>query len=230
MEHFEVLEIKEEITDQDVDPSMEFEDMSSQLMEESLTHKDTPATKLATEHAFKKFYRFLQIKGKDKTLLVEYIAVPVDPLVVTELDHCLQSFFASVRRLDGDYVKKNTLFSLKYGLRRYYEKLFDIGDKNKFPEWNHMFKSMLKHLKNHGKGDTDHMQPVSAGDLRKCREYFMRNIHVPRTLQEYVWFITTLAFGLRGRENQRRMTKDSLTMAYDANGRKFLHLSEVCAS
>ena len=85
-----------------------------------------------------------------------------------------------------------------------------------------MFAAMLKELKNAGKSETEHTKPLSADDLNMCRECLSKNIDQPEVLQMYVWFVIMLCLGLRGREKPRKMTRDTIKVYQDKDGKKYL--------
>ena len=202
---------------------LEFEDITDTKLEEILNNKDSKSTKQATENAKKRFFTYILRKGQDcKEFEPEKFVLPINLATSTKLDLYLKTFFASVRSKKGEYLKKNSYISLKYGLKRFYEGVCDITDRAIFPQWNKMFAAMLKELKNSGKSETEHTKPLSADDLNMCREYFSEYIDQPEVLQMYVWFVITLCLGLRGREKQRKMTWDTIKVYQDKDGKKYL--------
>ena len=108
---------------------LEFEDITDTKLEEILNNKDSKSTKQATEHAKKRFFTYILRKGQDcKEFEPEKFVLPINLATSTKLDLYLKTFFASVRSKKGEYLKKNSFISLKYGLKRHsYAKIYFTG-------------------------------------------------------------------------------------------------------
>ena len=194
-----------------------FEEELKGHMELKTLLQDTDSLSRATDQSWESFEQFLRLQGKDSSIYkVENLAVaaPLDPPRTADLDHQLQLFYCSVRKM-------NTLISLRFGLRCYYDVKFDINDINFFPVSCRMYFSVLKHLRDYS-SKPFHTNYVSNEDLRRCEEYFRRCIHTARGLLEYVWFAINLCLGLRGSEKQTKMTRETLAIFTDSKGRRYL--------
>ena len=181
--------------------------------------KDKPNTKKQIQKSVRLFRKYCEETLQNKDF--ESLSKP-------DLDKTLRLFYANVRTETGDYYKKSSLESLKYGLTRYLRDECDIDmDSDEFKGQEDAFKAVKKDLVNRGKGDIEHKQPISRPDLVKLyTEYTKNHAFDPNTpvgLQQKVFFEILLYLCRRGRENLRDMNKETFAVTKDSQGREYVY-------
>ena len=150
------------------------------------------------------------------------------------MNKCLSKFYVSVRRKDGTYYKRNSLLSMRAALDRHmkspsYNKKFSICDNYLFSEANKTLNSYLKQLVNEGKiAGTVHKNPLTSEIIQKlynAGELADADTRDPRVLLQIAWFIVSIYFGKRGRENQNSLKKSMLRLVPAAHGEEFFKLN-----
>lgn len=140
---------------------------------------------------------------------------------VNEMNKCLSKFYVSVRRKDGTFYKRNSLLSVWAALDRHlksppYNKKFSICDNYLFSEANKTLNSYLKQLVNEGKiAGTVHKNALTSEIIQKLYdvgELADADTRDPRALLQPAWFIVSIYFGKRGRENQNSLKKSMLRL------------------
>ena len=133
---------------------------------------------------------------------------PIEELTCEEMDDLLKQFYASVRKNDGELLKKSSLQGIYYGIKHYLRetKKWDLDD-IVFNKSKEMFQCLLKDLKAKGKGKTDHYPLICKQELHTI----ISNLSTenPVELQWLVWFLIQFYFCRRGAENVAFMTKDT---------------------
>ena len=150
------------------------------------------------------------------------------------MNKCLSKSYVSVRRKDGTFYKRNSLLSVRAALDRHlklppYNKKFSICDNYLFSEANKTLNSYLKQLVNEGKiAGTVHKNPLTTKIIQKLYdvgELADADTLDPRALLQTAWFIVSIYFGKRGRENQSSLKKSMLRLVPGANGEEFFELN-----
>ena len=150
------------------------------------------------------------------------------------MNKCLSKFYVSVRRKDGTFYKRNSLLSVRAALDRHlksppYNKKFSICDNYLFSEANKTLNSYLKQLANEGKiAGTVHKAPLTSEIIQQLYdvgELADADTRDPRALLQTAWFIVSIYFGKRGRENQNSLKKSMLRLVPAANGEEFFELN-----
>ncbi|XP_028401214.1 uncharacterized protein LOC114524266 [Dendronephthya gigantea] len=147
-----------------------------------------------------------------------------------ELSLCLKKFYAAARKQDGSEFKVSTLRAIRSAIDRYLKqppqnKPWSIIGDPVFEQANKTLNAICKKLTREGKvGPVIHKHPITSEQLQKLYEsgeltdYDSKN---PRKLLQTAWFYVTFYFGKRGRENQRKLTKDMLVLHTTAQGRRY---------
>ena len=147
-----------------------------------------------------------------------------------ELNTNLRKFFVSVRRKDGQEVKKAYLDSIKYGLCKYLKDQceLDITQDDAFSKCRNSYKSKVKDLKKKGKGAVQHKEEILPEDLHKLfsADNVAFNVSTPCGLQNKVWFDIMFFLCRRGQENLRDMTKNTFGIGVNAAGRRYVYQVE----
>ena len=146
-----------------------------------------------------------------------------------QLAKCLEKFYLGARQKDGGYYKSSSLRSIRAGLDRFLQspelkKPFSIITDPEFTQANRALDAFDKILRKDG----DIVGVVHKGTLtREVVEKLFQSGQLgpadskcPFQLQNTVWFYISLYFGKRGRENQRKMTKQMLVLRTTPDGRQ----------
>jgi len=80
-----------------------------------------------------------------------------------ELSEHLRKFYTSSRNRNGDYYRKKTVISIRYGLKKYFPNM-RIFQHEHFRSANDMFRAGKK-LKEEGMEKTEHKLPLSKENL-----------------------------------------------------------------
>jgi hypothetical protein len=173
-------------------------------MERLLSEKDSKNTKRAISTSAKCFRNYLQANGIDQKF---------ESFETGVLDSRLKEKYASVRKADGEHLKKSALYTLRYVLNRYLNDSVnvDISDSRTLPDSNKMFHAVLEDLKKKGFGKVDHMPPITKEDLTKLYSGSTRVIYVKSStgLLNKVWFELMLHLCRRDQDNLRGMSKST---------------------
>ncbi|XP_070198953.1 uncharacterized protein [Littorina saxatilis] len=116
------------------------------------------------------------------------------------------------RSESGDLYKRKTLEGIRYGLNRHlksppHNNDFDIVRDSDFSVANEMFKAAVKELKQQGKGNITHYEPMAEADRQKLYHSMYMNTATPTGLANKVQFDVRYYFSRRGAENMHSMTK-----------------------
>ena len=178
-----------------------------------IANKNCKSTEYKTQHAVKLLKEFL---GS--------LADRIEELNNIELDDTLTKFFASIRKKNGQLLKRNSIFGIRYGLARYFKRFGlekpDIINGDNFTRSNDIFNCVLKKLKETGNGTTVHHNEISKHDLLAITQNL--DPSTPTQLQLLVWFYIQLYLCKRGNENNTEMKKDSLVVRVNNAGRRYI--------
>nr|XP_054760698.1 uncharacterized protein LOC129266966 [Lytechinus pictus] len=154
-----------------------------------------------------------------------------ETITSAELSNFLLSFYAEVRRSNGELYSKRSMITLRYGLQRHFSKFgFNIVNDPEFREANDMFHAVL--LKNEGKGSVDHKEPITKYDFLKIKLSTATDVNTPRGLQNKVFMDIMMHLCNRGRENLRNFSKKDFVVKPDCPVETFelyvSHLNPAC--
>merc|ERR1719220_2254175 len=143
-----------------------------------------------------------------------------------ELNAALAKFWQDVRKSNGDYYGRNSLFNLRAMINKHlkgkpYCVPFDIVTDERFRSSNERLEKQLKLLKGIGRTIT-HKQPISIADLRRMYDSGVLGTSNPLSLLRKVWFEITLHFCHKGSESQEKLLKTSFEIYRDASGRAYV--------
>lgn len=165
------------------------------------------------------FKAFLEEKGLPKP----------DDLSNEQLRDALHIFYPSIQKKDSSDMKTSTLKGVRAAINPYYKdrRAIDIVSDPLFLEANEMFKGVLMKNKENGLGTVEHKKIMIKTDLDLIENHFskaLKNGPDPRLLMECNIFHIIYYFARRGRENLRKMTKQTFDIAKDPkNGCLFLY-------
>ena len=152
----------------------------------------------------------------------------------SELAKCLEKFYLSARQKDGGYYKATSLRSIRAGLDRYLQstelkKPFSITADPEFTQANKALDAFVKTLRKDGEiAGVVHKETLTREIVEKLFQSGQlgpADSKNPSQLQNTVWFYISLYFGKRGRENQRKMTKQMLVLRTTPNGRRYYEIN-----
>ncbi|WAR14212.1 hypothetical protein MAR_004317 [Mya arenaria] len=111
------------------------------------------------------------------------------------LNNHLRMFFASIRTVKGEELKKSTMYSAK-----------------------------LTDLQKKGKGSVVHKPKIAHHDMKKLMDpaNVAFNVNTPCGLQNKVWFDIMYHLCRRGQENLREMKKTTFAVEVDSSGREYV--------
>jgi hypothetical protein len=143
-----------------------------------------------------------------------------------ELNTILAKFWSEVRKSNGDYYGRNSLFNLRAMINKHlkgkpYCVPYDIVTDERFRTSNERLEKQLKLLKGIGRTIT-HKQPISIADLRRMYDSGVLGTSNPLSLLRKVWFEITLHFCHKGSESQEKLLKTSFEIYRDASGRAYV--------
>lgn len=147
-------------------------------------------------------------------------------LAPDELNTILAKFWSEVRKSNGDYYGRNSLFNLRAMINKHlkgkpYCVPYDIVTDERFRSSNERLEKQLKLLKGIGRTIT-HKQPISIADLRRMYDSGVLGTSNPLSLLRKVWFEITLHFCHKGSESQEKLLKTSFEIYRDASGRAYV--------
>ena len=126
-----------------------------------------------------------------------------------ELDTVLSKFYLEARTKDGQLFKKSSIEGIRYSLNRFLKKLpnnetFDLLKDTSFAKSNDSFKLALQEIKNAGRAETEHHEPLSDSDRQKLYTSLFFNTDTPTGLYNKVQFDLCYCLANRGAENMQR--------------------------
>lgn len=152
-----------------------------------------------------------------------------DTITTENLPDVLMDFYTELRKVDGEgEYKTSTLKCIRAAINRYYKdkRCLDIIANPAFIKSNQMFKGVTSKAKEEGRGETDSRPPIEPEDLQQLSTYFSNNLAGPpdaEKLQEVMLFNIIYYMGRRGRQNLRKMTKNTFAVATDASGKQYVY-------
>lgn len=147
--------------------------------------------------------RFQQTLEKKKT------SCDLDNCSVEKLAVALRIFYAFVRReQNGQFYSPATLICLRAGMFRIilHKRGWNIIADKEFTKANSMLRTTAALFVKNG-GSVKQFSAIESEDLQRLSVYFDRSS--PKVLQQEVYFVIVMHFGLRGREWLRRLGVDS---------------------
>ena len=121
--------------------------------------------------------------------------------------------------------------AIRAGLNRYLTsdkvgKTFSIISDLVFKTANKSLNAKLKKIRESGTSKVKHHSSIQPKDIQKCYDSGVFGDDSPLALLRVNWFNVNLYFGRRGRENQRKLTRNSFVFKKDASGVKFIEMAE----
>ena len=155
---------------------------------------------------------------------------PIYLLSPTDLDKVLQSFYAEVRKTNGDEYEPNSLASIQAGVDRYLKENnyhVSIIRGRVFSTSRADLEGKCKNLREHGKGKRPNKSnSLSESEVNTLWECGPLGTHSPMYLINTVWWLFTLHFWLRGRQERHSMTVSDFQFKKDDFGNEFMTFAE----
>ena len=167
------------------------------------------------------FNSWAALRGEVRTI---YLLSPID------LDKFLQSFYAEVRKTNGDEYEPNFLASMQAGIDKYLKEnnyhVSIIRDRV-FSTSRAVLEGKCKNLREHGKGKRPNKSnSLSESEVNILWECGQLGTHSPMSLTNTIWWLFTLHFGLRGRQEHHSMTVSDFQLKKDDFGNEFVTFAE----
>ena len=158
-----------------------FGEISDEELKQLLENKSSEETKRATGTAYRTFSKYLLEKRWN---------IDLETVEIDALDAILGKFYVDARKEDGDYYRKNSFHSIRYGLQRKFKEIRDIDIVNDgaFRKSTEFFEAQLVFLKKNGYGKVEHKPPVIPEDVILLYTSGIFDTTKPRTLQYKVFF------------------------------------------
>ena len=147
----------------------------------------------------------------------------------SRLGSLLKFAYVEIRQQNGEVYAKSSILSFRSAIQRELSLLkrpMNVFTDKEFEEANHVLDGFLKKLKRDGNtAAVQHKQPISESDMAKLNEYFSNWEHDAIVLTQFVWFLVTYHFCLRGSEVQAYLTRDDLQVCSDDNCSEYIRLA-----
>ena len=143
----------------------------------------------------------------------------------------LSRFYQELKQDDGKDYSRSAHVAIRAGINRYLTsetvgKTFSIISDPIFKTANKSLNAKLKKIKESGTSKVKHHASIQAEDIQKCYESGVFGGDSPISLLRVNWFNINLFFCRRGRENQRKLTKNSFVFKRDANQVEYVEMAE----
>lgn len=171
-------------------------------------------TNYATNYAGKAFLEYLESNNMTPG---DFVCLSND-----DQDGAIAKFFGTIRKKDGDMMKKMSFNSMKYALVRFIRKEYNIEILDAtFKKTETVLRNIAVRMKHENKGYIKHYDQIPDEELAK----FFRELNVNNAehLQWYIFVLLQIHFCKRGSENVAYYTKDTFGIQTDAEGQEFIY-------
>ena len=147
-----------------------------------------------------------------------------------ELDLILQSFYAELKKQDGQDYEPNSLASMQASIDRYLKNngyIYSIIRDREFASSQSVLEGKARLLRENGKGK----RPNRSHSLTKDEEIVLWDcgqlgISSPRSLINTIWWLLTQHLGLRGRKQHHELKLEDFTFKISDRGHEYVTLAE----
>ena len=157
------------------------------------------------------------------------IAVKIEEHEPAELNKVLEQFYAEVKNKNGEDYEPDSLRVMIAALDRHLKDkhyLLSIVKDREFHSFKQVLEVKAKLLQQSGRGK----RPNKARNLTKKEDVFWKEnkfrCNTPEALVNTMWWLLTQHFGLRGRQEHRKMKMDDFQLCKDDNGVEFVQYTE----
>ena len=144
----------------------------------------------------------------------------------------LSKFYRELKQDEGKDYSRSAHVAIRAGINRYLTsetvgKTFSIITDPIFKTANNSLNAKLKKkIKKSGTSKVKHHASIQPENIQKCYESGVFAGDSPISLLRVNWFNINLYFCRRGRENQRRLTKNSFVFKKDASEVEYVEMAE----
>ena len=198
-----------------------FIDADDELIELLKNESENKNTKRSTDYWKRIFELWAKTRGKEEQL--ESYGIP-------ELNEALSQFYAEVRKENGQDYEPDSLKVMQASLDRHlrsqnYPK--SILRDTEFLSSRKVLEGKARKLREQGMG----RRPNKAKSLTKEEEEILWESgqlgnQTPRSLINTMWWLLTMHFGLRGRQEHHDMMVEDFSIEKDDDGVEFITFSE----
>ena len=155
---------------------------------------------------------------------------PIYLLCLLDLDKVLQRFYAEVRKTNGDEYEPNSLASMQAGIDGYlkennYHVSFIRG--GVFSTSTVVLEEKCENLREHGKGKrANKSYSLSESEINILWECEQLGTQSPMSLINTIWWLFTLHFGLRGRQEYHSLAVSDIHFKKDDFDNEFVMFIE----
>ena len=148
----------------------------------------------------------------------------------TELNDCLQKFYAEIRNKKGEEYEPDSLKVMLAALDRYLkEKNYShsIVRDREFSESKKVLEGKARQLRQQGLGKRPNTaKALTAEEEETLWQAQKLGNSSPAALTNTMWWLLTQHFGLRGRQEHHEMTVEDFEMGFDDQGVEFVTFKE----
>jgi len=198
-----------------------FATSSTTQINELIDHATNKNTTKATNQWMRCYHTWATLWSQEKR---------IETLPPTELDQILQVFYAEVKKTNGEDFEPNSLSALQNGIERYLKDRnynFSILRSTEFKTSRSVLEGKARLLREAGKGKRPNKRCSLTSEeeeqLWKCGTFGSES---PIALINTLWWLFTLHFGLRGRQEHHDMKVEDFTFKKDDYGTIFLTYAE----
>ena len=223
-----------------------WETESETEMRSSATNKNIPSNKRFIQIETEDIPNFVNQQSNRNTLSKTYYNLklletflhqdninekrPIHQIAPIELCTLLCKFFLSVRKLDGSNYEPNSLRGFMSSYERYlrhkdYE--YSLSSSPEFAKLRDVMKSKQRELKRQGLGNLAHKsEAITDEDIEKLWKCDQLGATTPESINNTLWFFTTVHFGMRSAEEHRNICWGDIKLDKDSQGQEFLEFVE----
>ena len=164
-------------------------------------------------------------------LQLRYPRENLESLTKETLGERLSQFYQELKQERGKDYSRSAHVAIGAGLNRYLTsdkvgRSFSIIADPVFKTANKSLNAKLKKIKESGTSKVKHHSSIQPEDIQKCSVSGVFGDDSPLALLRVNWFNVNLYFCRRGRESQRKLTRDSFVFKKDASGVEFIEMAE----
>ena len=139
----------------------------------------------------------------------------------------MRFWYARSKKIDGKPYAPATLICMRAAINRYlnsstWDRQVKLMEDKEFKSSNNTLTAMIAQYLQNNEKDNKSFKAIDKEDLKKLSDYFDRS--TPVVLQQEVFYLIIYHFGYKGREWLRGITKDSVKIHADDNGKTYVDL------
>ena len=192
--------------------------LSNQEIKKFITSQQQANTVKKTTYDMKVFQRFLNECGEKRKV----VEIPPE-----ELDSLLCNFYITAKKKDNSEYEPDTMSSFSRSIQRFLDDnnaKVNILKDEEFKVSREVLKSKRRELRKQGKGNKPNATvALTNEDVERIFEENQFGVHEPEVLARTMWFLLTLHFGHRARQEARQIKFGDIALKKDeASGEEYL--------